>query len=189
MKTALILWVATCLHLFATPDWADNTNETYIGSNEEFYATILTETNNQGSYYEWREIKKFNEYSKIDGSVIDSITISDILYTIDANHTDPNTQPKVTTNIITQNQNVMLSTLLTRFRLPLIPTKRPEWINRLSWLNGDIVLDKKLVVIEKGTLTGLKIPVEILAAVKLEETIVQVHSDPDSIYPTPGRNR
>ena len=182
MKTALILWVATCLHLFATPDWADNTNETYIGSNEEFYATILTETNNQGSYYEWREIKKFNEYSKIDGSIIDSITISDILYTIDANHTDPNTQPKVTTNIVTQDKNVMLSTLLTRFRLALIPAKRPEWINRLSWLNGDMVLDKKLVVIEKGTLTGLKIPVELLAAVELEEIIVQVHSDSDSIY-------
>jgi len=182
MKAALTIWVTSCLSLFATPDWADNTNETYIGSNEKFYATILTQTDNQGSYYEWRETKKFNEYSKIDGSVIDSITISDILYTIDANHTDPNTQPKVTRNIVSQDKNVMLSTLLTQFRLPLIPAKKPEWIERLSWLNGDIVLDKKLVLVEKGILTSLKIPVEQLSTVELDKTIVQVHSDSDSIY-------
>jgi len=182
MKTAFTMWIASCFSLFATPDWADNTNETYIGSNEKFYATILTQTDNQGSYYEWRETKKFNEYSKADGSVIDSITISDILYTIDANHTNPNTRPKVTTEIITSDRNVMLSTLLTQFRLPLIPDKKPEWIKRLSWLNGDIVLDKKLVVVEKGILTNLKIKVEQLATVELDETIVQVHSDSDSIY-------
>jgi len=54
MKIAFTIWFATCFSLFATPDWADNTNETYIGSNEKFYATIQTETDNQGSYYEWR---------------------------------------------------------------------------------------------------------------------------------------
>jgi len=76
----------------------------------------------------------------------------------------------------------MLSTLLTQFRLPLIPTKKPEWISRLSWLNGDIVLDGKLVVVEKSILTALKIPVEILSQVPLKDTIAQVHSDSDSLY-------
>lgn len=182
MKTVLTIWLTSCLSLFATPDWADSINETYIGSNKKFYATILTETDNQGSYYEWRETKKFNEYSKIDGTMIDSITISDILYSVDANHTDPNTQPKVTTEVMNQDKSVMLSTLLTQFRMPLVPTKRPDWIKRLSWLNGDIVLDKKLVVVEKGILTGLKIHVEHLTTAPLDETIAQVHTDSDSLY-------
>ena len=75
-----------------------------------------------------------------------------------------------------------LSTLLTQFRLPLIPVKKPEWIKRLSWLNGDIVLDEKLVIVKKGALTNLKIPVEQLSTVDLNDTIVQVHSDSDNIY-------
>lgn len=182
MKTLLTIWLASCLSLIATPDWADSINETYIGSNKKFYATVLTETNNQGSYYEWRETKKFNEYSKIDATLIDSITISDILYTVDANHTDPNTQPIVTTNILNQDKNVILSTLFTQFRMPLVPTKKPEWIKRLSWLNGDIILDNKLVVVEKGTLTGLKIHVEHLTTIPLDDTIAQVHTDSDSFY-------
>ncbi len=60
----LILWFASLLPLLATPDWANKTNETYLGSNEKFYATFLTETDNQGSYYEWHEVKKLNSKGK-----------------------------------------------------------------------------------------------------------------------------
>ncbi|MGJ8658163.1 MAG: hypothetical protein ACSHX6_17090 [Akkermansiaceae bacterium] len=182
MKISLIYWLASCLSLFATPDWADNTNETYLGSNEKFYATFVTETDNQGSYYEWREIKKLNEYSKKDGSVTNSTIITDILYSLDANHNDPNTQPKITKSVQKENKDVLLSTLLTNFHLPLMPAKKPEWVSRLSWQEGNIVLDKQLVLVTKNILDGLKIPVEILSEAPLQDTIMQVHSDAESIY-------
>lgn len=182
MKKPILLWLISCLTLLATPDWADNTNETYLGSNEKSYATFLTQTDNQGSYYEWREVKKLNEYSKTDGSIINSAIISDILYSIDANHNNPNIQPKVTKSVISENKEVMLSTLITNFHLPLIPTKKPEWLTRVSWLDGNIVLDEQLTLVSKNILTGLKIPADILSTEPIEETILQVHSDAQSIY-------
>ncbi len=178
----LIFWLISLLPLLATPDWADKTNETFIGSNEKFYATYLTDTNNQGSYYEWREIKKLNEYSKEDGSVINSTVISDILYSVDANHTNPNTQPKITRTLQKQNKNVLLATVLTSYHLPLTPMKKPEWITRLSWKDGDIVLDENLILVSKNILSGLKTPVEIASMDPIAEAILEVHSDAESIY-------
>ncbi|MFT5904986.1 MAG: hypothetical protein ACI9E1_000575 [Cryomorphaceae bacterium] len=179
---SLIFWFVSFLPLLATPDWADKTNETYLGSNEKSYATFLTQTDNQGSYYEWREIKNLNEYSKQDGTVIDSTIISDILYTIDASHNDPNTQPKITRSVQKQNKDVLLSTILTSFHLPLIPAEKPEWVNRLSWTDGNITLDKKLILVSKNILTGLKIPLEVMSEVPMEKSILQVYSDAESIY-------
>lgn len=179
---SLIFWFVSFLPLLATPDWANKTNETYLGSNEKSYATFLTQTDNQGSYYEWREIKNLNEYSKQDGTIIDSTIISDILYTIDASHNDPNTQPKITRSVQKQNKDVLLSTILTSFHLPLIPAEKPEWINRLSWTDGNITLDKKLILVSKNILTGLKIPVEVMSEVPMEKSILQVYSDAESIY-------
>tara|TARA_B110000879_G_scaffold74608_1_gene104132 strand:- start:2789 stop:3841 length:1053 start_codon:yes stop_codon:yes gene_type:complete len=178
----LILWFVSLLPLLATPDWANKTNETFLGSNEKFYATFLTETDNQGSYYEWREIKNLNEYSKLDGTIISSTVIADILYTVDANHDDPNTQAKITRFVQSQNKDVLLSTILTSYHLPLIPAEKPEWINRLSWLNGNIMLDKKLVLVTKDILAGLKIPLEIISKDPMEKSILQVYSDAESIY-------
>lgn len=182
MKKSLIIWIASCLTIIATPDWSDNTNETYVGSNENFYATFLTETNNQGSYYEWRETKKLNEYSKKDGSIINSIVISDILYSKDANHNDPNSPQKITKNVQSKNRDLMLSTIFTDYHLPLMPPEKPEWISRLTWIDGNIVLDGKLILVSKNILTGLKIPVDLLSEVPITDTISQVHSDDNSIY-------
>lgn len=179
---SIIFWLASFLSLSATPDWADKRNETFIGSNEKFYATYLTETNNQGSYYEWREIKKLNEYSKQDGSMINSTMVSDILYSIDANHRNPNTQPKITRAIQKQDKNVLLATLLTSYHLPLVPVQKPEWINRLSWKEGNIMLDDKLVIVRKNLLAGLDISEDIATRDPIDQTILQVHSDAESIY-------
>ncbi len=178
----LIIWLISCLTVLATPDWANKTNETYLGSNEKFYATFVTDTDNQGSYYEWREVKKFNEYSKQDGSIINSTIISDILYSIDANHNNPNTQPKITKSIEKQNKTVLLSTVLTSYHLPLMPAEKREWVNRLSWNNGKIVLDKKLVIVSNEILKGLKIPMDLITLEPVQQAIIQVHSDAESIY-------
>lgn len=179
---SLIFWFVSLLPLIATPDWSNKTNETYLGSNEKFYATFLTETDNQGSYYEWHEVKKLNEYSKQDGTIINSTVISDILYSVDANHNNPNTQPKITRSVQKQNKDVLLSNVLTSFHLPLMPADKPEWVNRLSWVKGNIMLDKKLTVVSKNILTGLKIPVNNISGDPLEESILRVYSDAESIY-------
>jgi len=179
---SLIFWFVSLLPLLATPDWANKTNETYLGSNEKFYATFLTETDNQGSYYEWHEVKRLNEYSKQDGTIINSTIISDILYTVDANHNNPNIQPKITRSVQKQDKDVLLSTVLTSYHLPLIPAEKPEWINRLSWVDGNIMMDEKLILVTKNILTGLKIPVEFLSKDPMEKSILQVYSDAESIY-------
>jgi len=177
-----MLWLASCFTLLATPDWADNTNETYIGSNEKSYATFLTETNNQGSYYEWREVKKFNQYSKTDGTIIDTSIVSDIIYSIDANHNNPNTQPKITMSVQMQNRELNLSEITTEYHLPLQPANKPDWIKRLSWMDGNIIMDDKLILVNKEILTGLKIPVDTLSEISIEDIIVQIYTDPDSLY-------
>ena len=177
-----ILWISTFLPLLATPDWANKTNETYLGSNENIYATFVTETDNQGSYYEWHEIKKLNEYSKQDGTIINSTIISDILYTVDANHNNPNTQAKITRSVQMQNKDVLLSTVLTNFYIPLIPAEKPEWISRLSWVDGNITMDKKLILVTKNILATLKIPGEVISKEPMEKSILQVYSDAESIY-------
>jgi hypothetical protein len=177
-----ILWISTLLPLLATPDWANKTNETYLGSNENIYATFVTETDNQGSYYEWHEIKKLNEYSKQDGTIINSTIISDILYTVDANHNNPNTQAKITRSVQMQNKDVLLSTVLTNFYIPLIPAEKPEWISRLSWVDGNITMDKKLILVTKNILATLKIPGEVISKEPMEKSILQVYSDAESIY-------
>ncbi len=178
----VIFWCLSLLPILATPDWANNTNENYLGSNEKFYATFLTETDNQGSHYEWREVKKLNEYSKQDGTVINSTIISDILYSIDANHNNPNTQPKITKFVQSHNKNILLSTVLTNFHLPLTPPEKPDWINRLSWKDGNILLDEKLTLVSKNNLSGLKIPLKLLMKAPLEESIIRVYTDAESIY-------
>lgn len=178
----LFFWFVSLLPILATPDWANKTNENYLGSNEKFYATFLTEIDNQGSYYEWREVKKLNEYSKQDGTIINSTIISDILYSIDANHNNPNTQPKITKFIQSQNKNILLSTVLTNFHLPLTPPENPEWISRLSWDKGNIMLDKKLTLVSKNILSGLKIPLDEVSSEPIEKSINRVYSDAESIY-------
>ena len=178
----LFFWFVSLLPILATPDWANKTNENYLGSNEKFYATFLTEIDNQGSYYEWREVKKLNEYSKQDGTIINSTIISDILYSIDANHNNPNTQPKITKFVRSQNKNILLSTVLTSFHLPLTPPEKPDWVNRLSWKDGNIMLDKKLIVVSKNVLSGLKIPLDEVMKEPIENAILRYYSDAESIY-------
>lgn len=178
----IIFWIIAISKLSATPDWATKINETYLGSNEKTYATFLTDTDNQGSYYEWREIKKLVEYSKQDGSVINSNIISDILYTIDANHNNPNKPPQVKRKIQNQNKDILLAEVLTTFHIPLIPANKPEWISRLEWINGSIMLDKKLTVVSKNILKGLKIPIDLISTEPVKKSILKVHSDPESFY-------
>lgn len=182
MKKSFFIWILSCASLLATPDWEDNTNETFLGSNDKFYATFLTEKNNQGSYYEWREIKRLNEYSKEDGSIINTTIISDILYSKDANHNDPNTSPKITKSVQKHNKDVFLASLFTEYHLPLLGSEKPEWISRLSWSDGNIVLDQQLTLVSNDTLTGLKIPLEFISEEPVTEIISQVHSDRNSIY-------
>jgi len=185
----VILCLLSLLPLYATPDRADNTHETFLGSNEKFYATFVTEIDNQGSYYEWREIKKLNEYSKQDGSMINSTMLTDILYSIDANHNNPNKPPKITSEVQSQNKDTILSNVITTYHLPLTPAEKPDWLNRLSWEKGNIIMDKKLLIVSKDTIDLLKKRPDIDDEEEekepdnsIEKSILKVYSDSNSIY-------
>ncbi len=49
-------------------------------------------------------------------------------------------------------------------------------------MDGNITLDKKLILVTKNILTGLKIPVDIISKDPMEQSILQVYSDAESIY-------
>jgi hypothetical protein len=80
------------------------------------------------------------------------------------------------------DKNVLLSTVLTSYHLPLTPADKPEWISRISWANGNIKLDNKLTLISKNILSAHKIPVKSIANGPMEKSILRVYSDAESIY-------
>lgn len=173
MKTTLLVWLACIINSLATPDWNSTTSERFIGSNDLAYASIKTTNDNQGSYYSWRETKRLVEYSKLDNSVINIQIISDILYSINPEHIDPNTKPKVTQKEIELDTKVLLSEVIKKYHLPTQPTSRPEWLKKLSWKKQGLYLEDKLLI-----LPSMNQEMEDHPAAA---TILKVHTDRSNI--------
>lgn len=187
MKTFRLVLTA-CLTLTsllrATPDWAETYYENFLGSNDDNYATMKTVIDNQGSHYSWKETKILTEYAKSNNAIINSQTVSDILYNIDASHDDPNTSPKVTKKILESNDTLTLATVTKEYHLEAIPTNKETWVNRLSWDDSDLILDGKQVVLSKKQLENMEVLLDHIQTKKPSELLVAVNHDSDSFYLT-----
>ncbi len=170
--------------LTATPDWTENTYEKFLGSNKDRYATIKTVIDNQGSHYSWREIKILTEYSKANNAILNSQTISDIVYNIDATHDDPNTAPTITKKVNETNDTVKLSYITKEYHISALPHQKGAGVERLSWKDNKLVLDEKITVLTKTQLENLEIFLEQVTTKPPKEIVSSVNTDFDCFYLT-----
>jgi hypothetical protein len=120
MKSLLIAFLAWGLVSplsHGTPGQSVMIDELLLGEDEESFAVLRTERDNLGSYYKSRTKVFLDERSKATGKSVKEVLLTDSTSTVDAEHADPNTEPKVKTEIHQKDERVLLGELLTRFTL------------------------------------------------------------------------
>jgi hypothetical protein len=144
--SATILGISTGL---ATPDRILSIDEILLGANEESYIVLRNVDDNLGSHYSSRRKTLLIEASATDNKVLKETLLTDITENRDVNHTDPHTQPKITREVHSQDQTLVLGELLTRYpTITPIPTN-PDLLARLNINRFGIRFDTRIILIDR----------------------------------------
>ena len=180
----LVLKVSCCLilPLAATPDHAVGVSEHFLGSNPTAFAVLRRQTDNLGSYYSSRVTTWLDEIPKTsDGrDKVKSTLLLNVTFTVDIEHTDPNTPAPVSEKINSQDASLSLAAVIQRYPGQMLPSWTPSQLSRLEIHQiGGIHSNRRLSLVH-----GTYIREKIFGGRNAEDPwmIDEVSEDADCIY-------
>jgi hypothetical protein len=135
----------------ATPNCTLKIDEEWVGSNQRGYAILRTEKHNTCSYYSWEEKIFLDEYKKDGelGELEKSTQLSEVIYSIDAEHTDPNTLPEISENVILKNHKILWAEILQKYPYRTLKKWDSQKMERaeIADKSGDVRFDENIYII------------------------------------------